>query len=229
VADRAGLKKKVSAIFDGPPQTGREPESGPLKGWQLQPPEGERRAPGVGSVRTLPSGTLRGIGTAVRKRLFPEGNCPEAGRQRLLAVVLLVLFVALVAVLARNLSGISGRSAANGLADDKVADLPSDVMINWPVPEPYPETLRDPMSFDRGRSQGRLAGTRRLALTGILYSRRKPSAVVDGVIVREGDTVDGVKVVKIYKSSVEFEAAGESWTQKVSRPASAARTGEKRL
>jgi hypothetical protein len=63
-------------------------------------------------------------------------------------------------------------------------------------------------------------------LTGILYSSRKPSAVVDGIIVHEGDTVDGVKVVKIEKSSVEFEAAGESWTQKVRQPASAAKGGK---
>jgi hypothetical protein len=141
----------------------------------------------------------------------------------------LVLFAVLVAVLVANLRGLSGRSAADRPAAASAAALPSDVRIPWPVPEAYPDTLRDPMQYGRSRSRAEAAGARHLMLTGILYSRQKPSAVVDGTIVHEGDTVEGVKVIRINKSSVEFEAAGSSWTQGVRQPAPPAGTGKERL
>jgi len=50
-------------------------------------------------------------------------------------------------------------------------------------------------------------------LTGILYSEDNPAAVIGNKIVHEGDVVDGVKVVKIHKSAVEFEKNGVKWTQ----------------
>jgi len=52
-----------------------------------------------------------------------------------------------------------------------------------------------------------------LAITGILYSEDNPSAIIGGAIVREGDMIDDVKVVKIRKNIVEFEKNGEKWTQ----------------
>ena len=52
-------------------------------------------------------------------------------------------------------------------------------------------------------------------VTGILYSEDNPSAVVDKDIVRQGDSIHGVKVVKIHKEQVEFEKAGKRWVQKV--------------
>ena len=53
-----------------------------------------------------------------------------------------------------------------------------------------------------------------LKLTGILYSD-DPSAIVDGEIVKEGDTIDGAKVVKIHRYKVEFEKGRKKWTQRV--------------
>jgi len=52
-------------------------------------------------------------------------------------------------------------------------------------------------------------------VTGIVYGGDKPSAMVSGEIVREGDTIFGVKVVKIFKDRVEFEKDGKKWRQKV--------------
>jgi hypothetical protein len=51
------------------------------------------------------------------------------------------------------------------------------------------------------------------ALKGILYSEDNPSALIGETIVREGDIIDGVKVVKINRDTVEFEKDGEKWTQ----------------
>jgi len=54
-----------------------------------------------------------------------------------------------------------------------------------------------------------------VALTGILYAEGNQSAVVDGKIVHEGDTINGAKVIKIHRDKVEFERAGERWTQQI--------------
>jgi hypothetical protein len=53
-----------------------------------------------------------------------------------------------------------------------------------------------------------------VALKGILYSEGNSSALIGETIVREGDIIDGVKVVKINKKTVEFEKDGEKWTQR---------------
>jgi len=52
-------------------------------------------------------------------------------------------------------------------------------------------------------------------LTGILYTKDHSSAVIDGQIVHEGDTINGAKVIKIHEDKVEFESAGQTWTQQV--------------
>jgi type II secretory pathway component PulC len=53
-----------------------------------------------------------------------------------------------------------------------------------------------------------------VSLKGILYSEDNSSALIGETIVREGDIIDGVKVVKINKDTVEFERDGEKWTQR---------------
>lgn len=52
-----------------------------------------------------------------------------------------------------------------------------------------------------------------VSLTGIIYSEGDPVAMVNSKLVREGDVVDEVKVVKIHKCSVDFERSGKKWSQ----------------
>ncbi len=61
--------------------------------------------------------------------------------------------------------------------------------------------------------KGTMIFHKKVALTGILYSEDDPSAIIGGAIVKEGDMIDDVKVVKIHKNTVEFERNGEKWTQ----------------
>jgi hypothetical protein len=46
-------------------------------------------------------------------------------------------------------------------------------------------------------------------VTGIAYTNQGRSAIVRGKVVREGDIVDGYKVIKIHRDRVEFEKDGE--------------------
>lgn len=50
-------------------------------------------------------------------------------------------------------------------------------------------------------------------ISGIIYSEDKPSAILGGRIVHEGDTQYGVKIIKIHKNKVVFEENGKRWVQ----------------
>ncbi len=52
-------------------------------------------------------------------------------------------------------------------------------------------------------------------ITGIIHSQDKPSAILGGRIVHEGDTQYGIRIIKIYKDKVEFEENGKRWTQRL--------------
>lgn len=53
-----------------------------------------------------------------------------------------------------------------------------------------------------------------VSLKGILYSEDNPSAIIDGKIVKEGDRINDINVIKIHKDRVEFEKDGVKWTQR---------------
>ncbi len=50
-------------------------------------------------------------------------------------------------------------------------------------------------------------------ITGITYSENKSFAIIGTNIVSEGQTIEGIKIVKIYPDKVEFEKDGKRWTQ----------------
>lgn len=50
-------------------------------------------------------------------------------------------------------------------------------------------------------------------VVGILYNEKGPCALINHMLAYEGDTLKGVKIVKIDRSQVEFEKNGQRWTQ----------------
>jgi len=64
-------------------------------------------------------------------------------------------------------------------------------------------------------TSGLLEKSSKVMVTGIIYNAENPSAIVSGEIVREGDTIGGCKVIKIYRDKVEFERKGESFIKEV--------------
>jgi hypothetical protein len=50
-------------------------------------------------------------------------------------------------------------------------------------------------------------------ITGITYNENKSFAIIGTNIVSEGETIDGIKIIKINKDTVEFEKDGKRWTQ----------------
>jgi hypothetical protein len=57
-------------------------------------------------------------------------------------------------------------------------------------------------------------------ITAILYSKRKPSAIIGDRLVHEKDTINNVKVVRIYPERIKFETKRKGWHQKVKEPPS---------
>jgi len=57
-------------------------------------------------------------------------------------------------------------------------------------------------------------------VTAIVYNEENPSAVIGDKVVHQGDIINGVKVVGIYRDRVEFDKDGTKWSQKIrERPA----------
>ena len=50
---------------------------------------------------------------------------------------------------------------------------------------------------------------------GVLYVAEDSSALIDEYIVKEGETIYGVKVVKIDRDAVEFSKDRKTWRQRV--------------
>ena len=61
-------------------------------------------------------------------------------------------------------------------------------------------------------------------VSAIMYNQNLPQCMVDGVdkILKEGDSIGDIKVVKISPDQVEFVKASQTWMQKVGKPANAA-------
>lgn len=149
----------------------------------------------------------------IESRFFAPKPGVDVKRQKMMVVLIPVLFIILIFVFSRVL-----RTPSRAKATPPVSKLLKAVAVSnnerdWQIPAPYPTTLRDPMQF--GSVTTTHAGTGGLIVKGIVYSEDKPAAVIGTQIVGEGEKVLGATVVKINEGSVEFEMKGKKWTQKV--------------
>lgn len=61
------------------------------------------------------------------------------------------------------------------------------------------------------REEGKTFG---LLLEGIVWDKTQPMAMINGKIVEPGDKIEGVRIVKIHKTSVEIEKEGKQYSIK---------------
>jgi hypothetical protein len=54
-------------------------------------------------------------------------------------------------------------------------------------------------------------------ITSILYSSRNSSVVIDGRILREGQSIYGVEVVSISRNEAEFSRGSRTWKQRINQ------------
>jgi len=149
-----------------------------------------------------------------------------------LAVILVLVFVKMLGVPARTDAGVKRKAQQAGETEPEAT---SNKDVDWELPAVIPQTVRDPMKSDSleptdvaigdspetaevtaaDMDKERAEKLKNLQLTGILYSKDRPAAIVDTRIVHEGDTVFGAKVVRINPDSIELELDGRKWTQQL--------------
>lgn len=242
---RVGLQKKVSSIFtgvpipkdngtlqsSGTPAPGRPNYAPPshLAGTTEKPQPQQPVSGQPGPPKAAPPKQPKAVTTTkaakqipwqqtlekIKARLFTPKPGVSPARQKAMVILVPVLFLTMIFVFTRVLSGPSPRRIGAQSFGPSNAVAASNDEIDWQIPEPYPTTLRDPMQF--GSVTTTQAGTGNLIVKGIVYSKNNPSAVIGNQIVHEGETVLGATVVKINKDSVELEMNGKRWTQKVRR------------
>ena len=160
----------------------------------------------------------------VKKAVFGAHSQLDA-RQKKTGMLVGILSIVFAAVLFVSLGGVgqTQATAANAAGSDLATStqVTQKTAQEWQRPEPLPQDLRDatsPVMMRSGTTQGETAaenGT--LTVKGIVFSKNKPSAIINNEILSEGQTFDGITIIKITKETVEFEANEKRWTQTVQR------------
>jgi hypothetical protein len=165
------------------------------------------------------------------QQIINKVSAPKPGatptRQKAMVVMMPLLLIVLIFMLFKG--GVFGTSA--GHTETSVEDTASDAVtaganheIDWKIPDVYPAKLRDPMRLVESETEQpetkpeikpETKKTTKLIVKSILYSEDNSSAVISGRILHEGEIIQGAKVVKISRDSVEFEMNGKRWTQRV--------------
>lgn len=164
------------------------------------------------------------LSAQIKKRIFGSQGSIDP-RQKKAGVLVGILSLVFAVVLFVSLGGV-GKTQANA-AEPTHGDTASQSQAakktaqDWKRPNPLPENLRNATSpvamHSSATQQGPTPVTDELIVKGIVFSKNKPSAIINNQILSEGQTFNGVTIVKIHKDTVEFEANEKRWSQSVQR------------
>ena len=165
-----------------------------------------------------------GLVTQIKKAVFGSQSSLDP-RQKKTAMLVGVLSLVFGVVMFVSLGGVGGTQAA--AADATSGDQATQAQVKktaqeWKSPEPLPQDFRNATTPVAKSATGQQTGDSAadpggLIVRGIVFSKNKPSAIINDQILAEGQSFNGVKLVKITKETVEFEANGKRWTQSVQR------------
>jgi type II secretory pathway component PulC len=155
-----------------------------------------------------------------KQRIFGDTQKPLDTRQKKTAMFGIILTVVFIAVLIFALgSGPSNVKAASKEIDFKAAQMAGRQKTgsteNWTLPEPYSTSLRNPTKIGVSASAANTQSENTLRVQGIVYSSKRPSAIIANQVVFEGDSIEDARIIKIERDSVEFERDGKRWQQQV--------------
>lgn len=158
----------------------------------------------------------------LKKSLMGNSSNPRQKKTALCAGALAAVFAIVLFV---SLGGIgSSSSKPDKKPAGETVKTSADTAAKptaWKMPEPLPATIRDPMkpgTVPGATSDGAAAATTgELVVKGIVFSQDRPTALINNEIVKEGQVVEGITVVDIDRTEVEFELSGKRWKQPVQR------------
>jgi len=149
----------------------------------------------------------------IQNKLFAPKPGVSATKQKVMAVLVPVLFIVLIFVFVQVFGTASHKPGSRRKLGPIKAVATSVDEIDWQIPDVWPGTLRNPMQFGSVTTIAAESGGP--LVKGIVYSKDNPTAIVGTQIVHQGDKVSGTTIVKINEDSVELERNGKKWTQKV--------------
>ncbi len=163
---------------------------------------------------------------SLKERLLPSVPGVNPARQIALVILIPVLFIVLIFVLVRVLGSDSAAKGRTKNVSESSGAAKSSSTIDWQLPQPFSAQIRDPMKrvpstsrwpvgSNNASSDAWLFSEGQVVLKGIVHGKDKANAIVGMQIVREGDKIGDITVVKINRSSVEFERNGQQKILKV--------------
>jgi hypothetical protein len=239
---QTSLLKRLQQTEDVPDST--PPDTPPAAELQSAPAErqkrqlpGSKKQAGVSSkevLSTKSSGSQKppkvegpGLWQQINDRLFPPQPGVSPARQKAMVLLIPVLAIVMIFMFRQVLSKSPEQTQA--AIDDETpivgAGKTSDE-IDWQIPDPLPAIERDPTKLPNqvvsiistGTEPNEAVvepGTEIIDVRDIVFSKDKPSAVINARIVYVGHKVGGATVVRILRDGVEFEKDGKTWVQKV--------------
>ena len=175
------------------------------------------------AVKPLAGKSNSDVAGQIKKVLLGSKNAQMDPRQKKMTIMVGALSVVFAAVLFISLGGLGNGKKTSKKASD-TPDTTQTVQnegsaLQWHSPQPMPEQLRNPMDpvVVQAVEEVKTAGSRQMLVRGIVFSKTRPTAIVNDKIVAEGETINGATVIKIDKETVEFEKEGNRWTQPVQR------------
>jgi type II secretory pathway component PulC len=169
-----------------------------------------------GSHRNI---STRQLWRTTKQKLFGSSRKsmdPHSKKTAILGLFLLIVFV-VVLIFALG----SGPASVKAAVNKKDSEIPQmrgsrETTETWTQPKTYSISSRDPTSITAGSpAVTRGISVNALTVSGIVCSSKKSSAIIANQVVFEGDIVEGTKIIKIEKESVEFEKDGKHWRQQV--------------
>jgi hypothetical protein len=174
---------------------------------------------------TMTAKTGPSISSQVKKALFGSSKGSLDPRQKKMAGLVGVLCVVFGGVMFFSLGGVGqSKAAAADPTEEAVVQSPGTqkTVQDWTSPRPLPADLRDATSITSRQADPTgdafaNSDSGELAVKGIVFSQNKPSAIINSEILTEGQTINGVTIVRITKDAVEFKSNDKQWTQQVQR------------
>ena len=191
-------------------------------------------APVVQIGRPMPTSKPKGISKPkassvllpkIKKAVFGTDTSLDP-RQKKTGILVGILSIVFAVVMFVSLGGVgkTHAMAANNTNSEQTIQISKSKKTaeEWERPEALPQDLRNATAPVTARIEPKQADdsvetTEGLVVKGIVFSKNRPSAIINNQIYSEGETVNGVTIVKITKESVEFEANEKRWNQFVQR------------
>lgn len=165
----------------------------------------------------------------LRKTVFGGAGTISPHQKKMTALVG-ILSIVFGVVMFVSLGGVGqSQAVAADQDDDNVASTqtaaPKVTPESWTLPEPVSATVRDVTrpapkvnnAVGNPEDSTTVSAATDLVVRGIVFSKTRPTAIINNKVYCVGELVSGAKVVSITRDDVTFESNGKSWTQQVQR------------